>query len=485
MHQALIEYARAVWEQSPGARLAMSVLLRRASSSAASLARSIERRIALLARPEASLVQPALPFLDAEPADDEPQGVLGVAGLHDATSEHVHLDRVLHLAHQASRAESKLLALRRLLTRAQEPAIVFTEYRDTLQQIASTLAGGDVALLHGGLRTQERAEALRRFTAGGARLLLATDAASEGLNLHQRCRLVVNLELPWTPVRLEQRVGRVDRIGQPRRVHALNLVAGGTSEETVLAALARRTSRIERTFQALEHIPTEQEVAACVIEGQPLPEAPARSSVAPDGIVMPDLRNEAQVEAARLATARALIARRHCWHDETRPVLARFRSPRQPPACYWLFTVIFVGADGRILWESALPLYAHLNCRPDRTNATTRTLLDRRQSNLRRVLDAALDAQRESICRMLRDPLALWRRREDAIAGALRERHARLSAGVLQLGLFDRREERAVAAQSALLADALAASAARLSEVAAAERPRLDSCQLVFGLARE
>src|SRR5574341_373469 len=66
--------------------------------------------------------------------------------------------------------------------------------------------------MHGGLTRRERSEAVGRFTHGDARLLLATDAGSEGLNLHHRCRLVVNLELPWTPLRLEQRAGRVDRI---------------------------------------------------------------------------------------------------------------------------------------------------------------------------------------------------------------------------------------------------------------------------------
>jgi superfamily II DNA/RNA helicase len=71
----------------------------------------------------------------------------------------------------------------------------------------------------------ERAAAISRFNGGGARVLLATDAAAEGLNLQQRCRLVINLELPWNPMRLEQRIGRVDRIGQQRTVHAINLLA--------------------------------------------------------------------------------------------------------------------------------------------------------------------------------------------------------------------------------------------------------------------
>ena len=94
-------------------------------------------------------------------------------------------------------------------------------------RLASVLEDLTPVTLHGGLTSRERHENLRRFTNGASRLLLATDAASEGLNLQQRCRLVVNLELPWTPLRLEQRIGRVERIGQTRRVHAVHLLAVG------------------------------------------------------------------------------------------------------------------------------------------------------------------------------------------------------------------------------------------------------------------
>jgi hypothetical protein len=74
-------------------------------------------------------------------------------------------------------------------------------------------------------------------------VLLATDAAGEGLNLQGRCRTVVNLELPWNPMRLEQRIGRVDRIGQERRVHAFHLIGDGTGEMRILEHLKARLSR--------------------------------------------------------------------------------------------------------------------------------------------------------------------------------------------------------------------------------------------------
>ena len=90
--------------------------------------------------------------------------------------------------------------------------------------------------------------AVGRSPSGAADVMIATDAGSEGLNLQGRCRLVVNLELPWNPIRLEQRIGRVDRIGQTRTVHAINLLADGTAERTVLAssAAADRSDPAER-----------------------------------------------------------------------------------------------------------------------------------------------------------------------------------------------------------------------------------------------
>ena len=201
-------YAQSVWSQSvqtrlSGARLAMSVLARRACSSAGSLARSVARRLTLLNdEPAPAGMQPGLPFGETGSDDDEPDVPLALPGLHDRAEERRRLEHLLELARTAAANESKLQALNRLLSRADEPAIVFTEYRDTLQGIGNALPHVAAVQLHRGLTTQEPKDALRRFNHRDPRVLLATDAASEGLNLHQRCRLVVNLELPWTPLRL-------------------------------------------------------------------------------------------------------------------------------------------------------------------------------------------------------------------------------------------------------------------------------------------
>src|SRR2546430_6091553 len=90
---------------------------------------------------------------------------------------------------------------------------------------------------------EERTASLEAFASGKRRILLATDAAGEGLNLHHACRVVINLELPWNPMRLEQRIGRVDRIGQPRVVHAWHLIAADTGETQILSRLEDRIAR--------------------------------------------------------------------------------------------------------------------------------------------------------------------------------------------------------------------------------------------------
>ena len=176
------------------------------------------------------------------------------------------LHRLIDAAGSAQSGERKMHVLGRIVRRVREPVIVFTEYRDTLDAIRDAIGGlRRITTLHGGQTATERRQSVHAFTSGAADLLIATDAGSEGLNLQGTCRLVVNLELPWNPIRLEQRIGRVDRIGQTRTVHAINLFAEGTAERTVLASLLRRIDRIRMS---------EIEIAACVISRS---EPPQRS----------------------------------------------------------------------------------------------------------------------------------------------------------------------------------------------------------------
>ncbi|MEH2047965.1 helicase-related protein [Nostoc sp.] len=123
--------------------------------------------------------------------------------------------------------------------------LIFTEYRDTLNYLTDrirTLLGRNEAVvnIHGAMGREERRKMQEAFTQDiEVQVLIATDAAGEGINL-QRAHLMVNYDLPWNPNRLEQRFGRIHRIGQTEVCHLWNLVAKGTREGDVYLALLKK-----------------------------------------------------------------------------------------------------------------------------------------------------------------------------------------------------------------------------------------------------
>ena len=154
--------------------------------------------------------------------------------------------------------------------------IVFTEHRDTLNYLVEqigTLTGdpGAIVNIHGGVRREDRRKAQELFTQDrGVRILVATDAAGEGINL-QRAHLMVNYDLPWNPNRLEQRFGRIHRIGQTEVCHLWNLVAANTREGEVFQRLLekieqQRAAYSGRVFDVLGDAFDEQPLRKLLIE---------------------------------------------------------------------------------------------------------------------------------------------------------------------------------------------------------------------------
>ena len=195
MLRAVESYARAIWQgrgtQDRGARLVAILLARRAASSATALERTLTRRLHLIsARRDPAPAQPALPWDDVDEGDgDAPETVLSVAGLDDGAKEIRVLENLIGIAIEARSCPSKVRRVARLIDRVREPALVFTEYRDTLDALVEGLAGGRaIGALHGGLPPAARAQLVRQFNHGSLDLLIATDTAGEGLNLHHRCR---------------------------------------------------------------------------------------------------------------------------------------------------------------------------------------------------------------------------------------------------------------------------------------------------------
>ncbi len=123
--------------------------------------------------------------------------------------------------------------------------VIFTEHRDTLNYLTGrirTMLGRAEAVvnIHGGMNREERARAQEMFVQDrDVLVLVATDAAGEGINL-QRAHLMVNYDLPWNPNRLEQRFGRIHRIGQTEVCHLWNLVASETREGEVFHTLLKK-----------------------------------------------------------------------------------------------------------------------------------------------------------------------------------------------------------------------------------------------------
>lgn len=441
MHGALRRYVHRLTEESgattPGATLVASILTRRACSSACSLKRSLERRITLLAdTPALDRNQMTLPFVDAD-GDEEPANELGLAGLRDTAEELAWLRRLAEVASAATLSESKVRALRRLIRRAREPVLVFTEYRDTLQQLAGHLADFAPLQLHGGLSLRERTAVVRRFTSGESSVLLATDAASEGLNLHHRCRLVVNLELPWTPLRVEQRIGRVDRLGQDRRVHAVQLVAEGTTEASMVIRLDQRNEHIHAAFAA----PTEQR-----------------------------WRSAAATEAARILAAKSLMLPSQPASPDGDALLTFIKSDRMPPKSIWAFHLSCVDEAGQTVFETLAAL----------GDERARLEIDGDLERVAAWRHGQVLAETSASIRMW---LSLAMRREHAIVDALRKSDARLSAALLQPGLFDRRVERAAAAQAARTREAVERSRTRVSTLARWKCLRADERRVVFAVA--
>jgi superfamily II DNA or RNA helicase len=135
----------------------------------------------------------------------------------------------------------------------RQKLVVFTEHRDTLQYLQdriSTLLGRAKAVvtIHGGMGREERKKAQEAFLHDPeVRVLVATDAAGEGINL-QRAHLMVNYDLPWNPNRIEQRFGRIHRIGQTEVCHLWNLVAEETREGDVYRTLLRKLEEARKAL---------------------------------------------------------------------------------------------------------------------------------------------------------------------------------------------------------------------------------------------
>ncbi len=183
------------------------------------------------------------------------------AGTLGKIAEHPKLgsaerERLKDLAKRASAQHENTKAQRliALVNEFRDKMVIFTQFRATQEMLRLRLAaaGHDVAVFHGGLTRLEKESAIERFR-GSARLLLCTEAGSEGRNL-QFAHAVCNFDLPWNPMKIEQRIGRLSRIGQTHDVHVFNLVAAGTVEAAVLHLLEAKLNMFELVIGEVDMI---------------------------------------------------------------------------------------------------------------------------------------------------------------------------------------------------------------------------------------
>jgi superfamily II DNA or RNA helicase len=260
LYEAVTAYVRHGYNQSLKTKqrhigFLMILMQRLVTSSTSAIRTTLERRLEALRHPSGQ--QPGL--FDEEgwlELDGEGQvsTVIDMAGWRDELAEVetlLEMARLTEAAASDAKAEALLELIYRLQQEEQEPdlkVLVFTEFVPTQKMLSEFLSqrGISVAVLHGGLALEQRVAAQKAF-AKDAQVLVSTDAGGEGLNL-QFCHVIVNFDMPWNPMRVEQRIGRVDRIGQAKVVRAVNFVLEDTVEHRVRDVLEQKLEVIAEEF---------------------------------------------------------------------------------------------------------------------------------------------------------------------------------------------------------------------------------------------
>jgi len=181
----------------------------------------------------------------------------GQAKRSDVEAEIVELSGFVERLRRIKDAKATVLvgALRELFTRdPEEKVLIFTQFIETQMFLVDELAreGFAVEYFNGSMKLNEKESAVKRFRES-SQVLVSTEAGGEGRNF-QFCHIMVNYDLPWNPMRVEQRIGRIDRIGQKRPVEIYNLAIYGTLEERVLKVLESRIKLFEESVGSLDPI---------------------------------------------------------------------------------------------------------------------------------------------------------------------------------------------------------------------------------------
>jgi SNF2 family DNA or RNA helicase len=264
LYEAVTEYVRdgynqAMQEKRSYIGFLMILMQRLVVSSTSAIRTTLERRLEALATPQQQLT--LFPLASEEEWSDldgqEQIEVLIRTRLKALKNERAEVKLLLDAAARCeqigpdAKAEALLDWLYRLQSEENDPelkALVFTEFVPTQEMLGRFLTerGFSVVCLNGSMEMDDRKRVQDAF-AKNVRILISTDAGGEGLNL-QFCHVVINFDIPWNPMRLEQRIGRVDRIGQAHVVRAINFVFEGSVEHRVREVLEQKLAVIFEEF---------------------------------------------------------------------------------------------------------------------------------------------------------------------------------------------------------------------------------------------
>jgi len=264
LYEAVTEYVRdgynqAMQEKRSYIGFLMILMQRLVVSSTSAIRTTLERRLEALATPQQQLT--LFPLASEEEWSDldgqEQIEVLIRTRLKALKNERAEVKLLLDAAARCeqigpdAKAEALLDWLYRLQSEENDPelkALVFTEFVPTQEMLRRFLTerGFSVVCLNGSMEMDDRKRVQDAF-AKDVRILISTDAGGEGLNL-QFCHVVINFDIPWNPMRLEQRIGRVDRIGQAHVVRAVNFVFEGSVEHRVREVLEQKLAIIFEEF---------------------------------------------------------------------------------------------------------------------------------------------------------------------------------------------------------------------------------------------
>jgi superfamily II DNA or RNA helicase len=275
LYEAVTEYVREGYNQAMREKrnyigFLMILMQRLVVSSTSAIKTTLQRRLAVLRHEDSGLSQMQLFNEDffAQPSTLSPDDFYDLDGqeqidvllrtrLKALKNERAEVKLLLEAAARCdqigpdAKAEALLDWIYRLQAEESDPdlkVLVFTEFVPTQEMLRRFLSerGFSVVCLNGSMDMEERKRVQEAF-AKDVRILISTDAGGEGLNL-QFCHVVINYDIPWNPMRLEQRIGRVDRIGQAHAVRAVNFVFEGSVEHRVCEVLEQKLAIIFEEF---------------------------------------------------------------------------------------------------------------------------------------------------------------------------------------------------------------------------------------------